>query len=142
MTSSIRQYTAVKPDGSRCRRTARPESAFCYSHRHYRPNKELSPGSRRAHHVFTCEDCERPIPPGESRSDQGEDEEIVLLCEPCFRLRRQIEARILEACSVTGGLPREEIIEDLERFGVPPKMTEATRVRLHADGRLVYSGRE
>lgn len=134
MTSSIRQCTAVKPDGSRCRRTARPESAFSYSHRHYRP--------RRAHHVFTCEDCERPIPPGESRSDQGEDEKIFLLCEPCFRLRRQIEARILEACSVPGGLPREEIIEDLERFGVPPEMTEATRVRLHSDGRLVYSGRE
>lgn len=142
-SSPIRQCAATTPAGERCRRAARPGSAYCHSHRFHRPkarSSEMSPGARRAYHYFTCADCERPIPPGESRSDHGNGEEIDLLCEPCFRLRRQIEARILEACNVAGGLSKEKIGEDLERFGVTPEMTEAARLRLHTEGRLVHGG--
>ena len=140
MTTTIRQCIAIKPDGSRCRRTAQRGSTFCYSHRNYRLKQ--SPASRRAHNIFMCADCNRPIPPGESLSEQVEGEEIVLLCEPCFRLRRLIEGRIIEACNVLAGLTKEKIGEDLARFGVPREMAEAARIRLHSDGRLVYSRRK
>jgi hypothetical protein len=93
---------------------------------------------RYEHNLLACVDCGRLILPGKAilYSAKG-DGTVQTLCEPCHRLRRQIEVRIAEICNRPGGLPSERIYADLERFGVDRDLVEAARVRMHADGRLV-----
>ena len=72
------------------------------------------------------------VPPGSL------DETLQVRCEPCDRLRRQIETRIVEICAASpNGILADEIYYDLEQFGVDRDLAEAARLRLHADGRLI-----
>ncbi len=108
------------------------------SHKPKTPSLSLK--ERRQYHALECVDCHRLIPPGRGMVDRLSPGGAVL-CEPCLRFRRQIEVRIVELCAVPAGCSKEKIAEDLERFGVPPEMTEAARLRLHESGRLVSGGR-
>lgn len=143
MTSSWHRCEATRPDGERCCRVAQPGSMYCHSHRHYQPKVRMPPtaNQRIEHHLFSCADCNRLIPPGRALTftirAKPPAEEGLVLCEPCFRLRQQIETRIAEICSSPGGLPKERIYADLEHFGVDLDLVEAARSRMHADGRLV-----
>jgi len=83
--------------------------------------------------LHRCNECDRWIPPGEAVID---DEQVVL-CEPCSRLRAQVEARISELCSRPGGMSREDIARDLEAFGVDIDLVVAAEARLLARGKLV-----
>ncbi len=139
---SLHQCEAVKPDGKRCGRPARAGEHYCYNHRNYQPKAKepLSPSIRITEHVFQCDDCHRPIWPKTARLDitKVNDEYIKsILCEPCFRLRRQIEDRIAEICSCPGGLSTPKVHEDLARFGVDEDLVDAAMQRMYADGRLV-----
>jgi hypothetical protein len=100
----------------------------------------LLAGNRLEEHLFDCADCGHLIPRGEQQfiaDDPEHPGEAQILCEPCHRLRLQIEARIAEICAVPAGLPKEKIYADLERFGVDQDFAEAARLRMHSDGRLV-----
>jgi hypothetical protein len=141
MTSSFSQCAAIKPDGARCRRTAQLDAKYCHSHRCYRPKErhQPQPWERLASNYFTCSACGHMIPPGKALVLHKIEAETEVLCEPCLRLRDQIETRILELFPHPGGRSKEEILEDLARFGVDQDLVEAARLRMHADGRLVYA---
>ncbi len=83
--------------------------------------------------LHRCTECNRWIPPGEAAID----DEQVILCEPCSRLRAQVEARISELCSRPGGMSREDIARDLESFGVDADLVAAAEARMLARGGLV-----
>lgn len=82
--------------------------------------------------LHRCTECNRWIPPGEAMVD---DEQVVI-CEPCSRLRAQVEARISELCSRPGGMSREDIARDLEGFGVDIDLVVAAEMRMLASGKL------
>jgi len=93
---SLKQCSAIKPSGERCKRVAAEGSDYCHSHRGYQPKvrEPLPLGNRLVEHLFDCTDCKRLIPVGErqyTNLDTG-----VILCEPCHRLRRQIEDALME----------------------------------------------
>ena len=134
---SLHQCEAVKANGERCGRSTRAGERYCYSHRNYKPKVRgpLPTGNRAMEHLFDCVDCGRLIPPGEGRVLNWKIGEI--LCEPCCRLRRQIEDRIIEICSRPGGLSTPKVHEDLARFGVDQDLVDAAMQRMYADGRLV-----
>lgn len=83
--------------------------------------------------LHRCTECDRWIPPGEAVIDDDE----VVICEPCSRLRGLIEARIGELCSRPGGMSREDIARDLEGFGVDIDLVFAAETRMLSSGRLV-----
>ena len=83
--------------------------------------------------LHRCTECDRWIPPGEAVIDDDE----VVICEPCSRLRAQVEVRISELCSRPGGMSREDIARDLEAFGVDIDLVVAAEARLLARGKLV-----
>ncbi len=134
---SLHQCEAVKANGERCKRTAAEGSNYCYSHRNYKPKarEPLPPGNRVMEHLFDCVDCGRLIPVRDEMRPNWKTGEI--LCEPCYRLRRQIEDRIAEICSCPGGLSTPKVHEDLARFGVDEDLVDAAMQRMYADGRLV-----
>jgi len=146
-SSSFKQCAAFRPDGQRCQRAAR-EGNYCHSHRHYQPKTRMPPtvAERVEHHLFSCVDCNRLIPPDRAltftiHAKPDPAESSLVLCEPCYRLRQQIETRIMEIVSAAPGhsLHTTRIYEDLECFGVDQDLVEAARLRMHADGRLVSS---
>ncbi len=139
--SAFRQCAATRQNGERCRRVAREGSQYCHTHRRHasqQAHRPSTPAERLQQHCFQCEDCGRLQPPGQILAvDDGK----TLLCEPCFRLRCQIEARIDE---IVNEKPRCacEICADLERFGVDRDLTEAAIKRMLADKRLVNNSKE
>jgi hypothetical protein len=130
---TFKQCAAVKPNGEQCRRMASEGSQYCHSHREYGP-KGPSPSVRLQHHYFSCSDCGRLIGPDRKYANLNTG---LILCEPCYRLRTQVEARIEELVVGHKGISIEAVIEDLARFGVPLEMTGAAIERMAADGRLV-----
>lgn len=129
----MKQCAAIRPDGRQCKRVAREGSNYCHSHRDHK-SRTPTVEERRAEHLFPCSDCGHLIRPGQSMVIQSQP-----LCEPCYRLRCQIEERILEAIRAAPDqmLTKDQIHEDLERFGVDKDLAEAARLRMHEDGRLV-----
>lgn len=93
----------------------------------------------------SCVDCGRLLPPGKifigvTLTPQGTleekdplDQETV--CEPCGRLRMQVECRIKEL--LIGRDPPEvdpeEVYVDLERYGVPRDITDAAARRMYSN---------
>jgi len=142
---SLRQCVAYKPNGERCKHPAAEGSDYCYSHRrgqHSPPRPAPSVTERLQEHFFNCADCGRLLPPGHALTftlSPGGPKEGLVLCEPCYRLRRQIEDRILEIVTAAPNhtLHRDDIYADLAQFGVDQDLVEAARLRMHADGRLV-----
>ena len=142
------QCKAVKADGERCRRTAQPDKMYCYHHRHqpqFRVPVQPSLFEMMEHHCLMCADCGHLIPPDKAcalavnTSPGVLDDVLQVRCEPCDRLRQQIESRIAEICADSPhGISAEEIYKDLERFGVDQDLVEAARLRMHADGRLTF----
>lgn len=101
---------------------------------------------RIRYHYFDCADCGRLVSGEERRINFDHTKlpdvppgSMLVLCEPCFRLRKQIESRIQEIVHAAPGhtLSSERVYEDLEQFGVERNLVEAARLRMHADGRLV-----
>jgi hypothetical protein len=101
---------------------------------------------RIRHHFFDCADCGRLVSGEERRINFDRTNlpdvplgAMLVLCEPCFRLRKQIESRIEEIVNAAPGhtLSANKIYENLERFGLERDLVEAARLRMHADGRLV-----
>jgi hypothetical protein len=146
MNSTFKQCAAFKPDGVQCGRVAN-DGDHCYSHRHHqsRASTQPTPAYRIKHHCLTCSDCGHLIPPDKARvlavniSPGVLDEVLQVRCEPCDRLRQQIETRIVEICAASPtGILADEIYTDLEQFGVDQDLVEDARLRLHADGRLVH----
>jgi len=144
-SSNFKRCAAFRPDGERCKRLAQADSQYCHSHRHYQPKHRPLPtlSERVKHYLCPCVDCNRLVPPGQawifiSRTKPPEEEGQVL-CEPCLRLRGLIEGRIMEIVEAAPGhsLSNAMIYEDLERFGVDQDLTEAARLRLLIEGRLV-----
>ncbi len=88
---------------------------------------------------FNCAGCGRLFS-GVDVIICGDQSPEAILCEPCYRLRHQIEDRIIEICSCPGGLPTEKVREDLARFGVDQDLVDAAMQRMYADGRLVEAG--
>jgi hypothetical protein len=101
---------------------------------------------RIRYHYFDCADCGRLVSGEERRINFDHTNlpgvvpgSMLVLCEPCLRLRTQIESRIEEIVDAAPGhtLSTDKIFEDLEKFGVDRDLVEAARLRMHADGRLV-----
>lgn len=141
MNTGFNQCEARTTEGVRCRRLARPGSKYCHSHRDYRPKtKETLPDENRlAEHLFDCVDCGHLIPLQGQRivvdnPDMPGAKQII--CEPCFRLRKLIEERISELCSLLGTIPRKKVHEDLALFGVDPDLVDAAITRMLKDERI------
>lgn len=148
---TFKQCAAHRPDGKQCRRTAQDGLDFCYSHRHncHMPKAKPRPPTtmeRIRYHYFDCVDCGRLVSGSERRINFDHTKlpdvppgSMLVLCEPCLRLRKQIESRIMEIVDAAPShtLSSERVYEDLEQFGVERDLVEAARFRMHADGRLV-----
>jgi hypothetical protein len=137
MDMTFKQCSAIKPDGHQCQRTAK-KGDYCHSHRcckpkidysHLDPEKDLNLEGYTGLAVGFCSDC------GHTFTFRGA---CPAACDNCLSLRALIENRISEAlAAVPGGLSREKLFKDLEQFGIEAPITEAARLRMHADGRLV-----
>jgi len=136
---TFKQCSAIKPDGHQCQRTAK-EGDYCHSHRrckpkvdysHLDPEKDLNLEGYTGLAVGFCADCSHTF------TFQGA---CPSACDSCLNLRTLIEGRITELLTSSGavGLSRDELFKDLEQFGIEAPITEAARLRMHADGRLVY----
>lgn len=139
---SFKQCSAFKPDGERCRRVAHDGSDYCHSHRNYKPRQQRKPPTvkqRLQYHLFDCSDCGRLIHPEDRSIYCNTPGNAQPLCEPCLRLRTQIEARIFEIVNTAPGhvLGPAKIFADLESFGVDSDLARAAILRMLESGQLV-----
>jgi hypothetical protein len=89
--------------------------------------------------LFDCVDCGHLIPLQGQRfivdnPDMPGAKQII--CEPCFRLRKLIEERISELCSLPGTIPKKKVHDYLALFGVDLDLVDAALTRMLKDERI------
>jgi len=140
----FKQCAARRKNNERCNRTASQGRDYCWSHRNCKPKRDYShldpfknlhiEFSGKYEPIALCQTCGEAVHEGLSLKHGNEE---FFVCIRCGKYELEIEDRISKVCALyPGGVYREKIIEDLDKFGVPEELTEIIWKRMLNEGRL------